>query len=462
MRRSPALLTLAFAAGCSLAPAHTRPELATTPEFPTEYAAGPRSDRRVAAIGWRDFIADPRLVMLLDSALANNRDLAAATARVEEARGLSRIRDADRLPTLGAGGSATRSRGQLEAGRDPTTVDRYAVGVAVPAFELDFWGRVRNLSEAARSRYLATVQARRAFRLSLIRQVAATYLASREGAERVRLAEQTVESRREGLHIARARAEAGITSELDYRQTESLLTQAEVELAALKLQRARAENALAALVGTTVAPLPIARPLTAQVTARALATGLPSELLDARPDIVAAEEELRAARANIGVARAAFFPSIALTGTDGFASNALDGLFGGNGNRWSFGPSLNLPLFDGGRRRGQLAAATARERVAVANYERAVQQAFREVADALAGRRYLAEQVAAQERATESQRQIAGLARARYEEGVARYLEVLDAERNLFAAEQALLQLQRRDAENLVALYVALGGGQLE
>ncbi|HEU4563616.1 MAG TPA: efflux transporter outer membrane subunit [Gemmatimonadaceae bacterium] len=470
MRNAVPVLALALAAGCSLAPKHVRPELASAPVYPAAYAGDSLAGERATAVGWRDFIEDPRLETLIDSALGNNRDLAIALARVEEARGIYRIQGADRLPTVGASAGAARSRtGAASFGvpgaadGEAVEIDRYSVNVGVSAFELDFWGRVRSLTEAARSQFLATVQAQRAFRLSLVRQVAGTYLASREAAERIRLAEATVQSRREGLEIARTRLEAGITSELDYRQAESLLTQAEAELASLRLTRARAENALAVLVGVRVeAPLPEPRPLTAQVSARALEAGLPSELLVARPDIIAAEEQLRAARANIGAARAAFFPSISLTGSLGFASTELSDLLGNDGLAWSFGPSINLPIFDNGRRRGNLTVAKAREDVAVASYERTVQRAFQEVADALAGRRYLAEQVAAQERATEAQRRIAALARTRYEEGVVSYLEVLDAERNLFAAEQALLQVRRAEADNLIALYVSLGGGLLD
>ncbi|HEX5581883.1 MAG TPA: efflux transporter outer membrane subunit [Gemmatimonadaceae bacterium] len=463
---APAVLLVL--AGCSFAPAHTRPELAAAPIYPVAYAGDSLAGAKATAIGWRDFIVDPRLEALVDAALENNRDMAIAVARVEEARGLHRIQDANLLPTVGATGGATRSRAGagslgLPAGGDAITIDRYSVGVGVSSFELDFWGRVRNLSEAARAQYLSTVQGQRAFRLSLVRQVAAVYLASLEAAERVRLAEATVESRREGLRIARVRFESGITSALDYRQAESLLTQAEAQLAALGLARAQAENALAVLVGGPVeGPLPAPRPLTEQMSDLAIEPGLPSELLVARPDIIAAEEQLRAARANIGAARAAFFPSISLTGTLGYASTELDGLFGDDGLTWSFGPSINLPIFDRGRRRANVTVAEAREDLAVANYERTVQGAFQEVADALAGRRYLAEQVSAQERSTEAQRAIAELARTRYDEGVVNYLQVLDAERNLFAAEQALLQLRRAQADNAMALYVALGGGLLD
>ncbi|HYG64211.1 MAG TPA: efflux transporter outer membrane subunit, partial [Thermoanaerobaculia bacterium] len=292
--------------------------------------------------------------------------------------------------------------------------------------------------------------------------VAATYLLSREAAERIELAEATVQSREEGLRIARVRLDAGITSALDFRQAESLLTQAETELAGLRLARARSENTLAVLVGGPLAgPLPEPLPLARQAGSVTLAAGLPSELLLARPDIRAAEERLRASRADIGAARAAFFPSTGLTGNLGFASAELGDLVGSDGLTWSFGPFISLPIFNRGRLRGNLTVAEAREDAAIADYERTIQTAFREVADALAGRRYLAEQVAAQERGTLAQRQIAELARIRYREGAVGYIEVLDAERNLFAAEQALLQLRRAEVDNLVALYIALGGGAL-
>jgi multidrug efflux system outer membrane protein len=307
------------------------------------------------------------------------------------------------------------------------------------------------------------VEAQRAFRLSLIRQVASTYLFSLEASERLRLAEATVASRREGLRIARVRFDAGITSALDFRQAESLLTQAETELAGLRLAKTQSDNALMVLVGGPITTaLPDALPLAQQSSPVTLGAGLPSELLVSRPDILAAEEQLRASRANIGAARAAFFPSISLTGSFGFASSELTNLVGANGRAWSFGPSINLPIFDFGRKRANLSVAETRKNIAVANYERTIQTAFQEVSDALAGRRFLAEQVAAQARGTQAQRQIAELARIRYNEGVVSFIEVLDAERNLFTAEQALLQLRRAEVDNLVALYVVLGGGMVE
>jgi len=357
-----AILALALLGGCQLAPRHVRPELPAPPVYPAEYAGDVSLGVRAVEIGWRDFFEDARLEALVAAALTNNRDLAVAVAQIEEARGFYRIQNADRLPAVGLSGDASRSRvGDADA------VERYSVGVGVSGFELDFWGRVRNLSAAARSEFLATIEAQRAFRLSLIREVAATYLASLETAERIQLAEATVQSRREGLQIAKVRLDSGITSELDFRQAESLLTQAETELAGLRLTKIQRNNLLAVLVGGPIAEaLPDALPLAQQASPMTLAAGLPSELLVARPDIISAEERLRAARANIGAARAAFFPSIALTGNFGYASAELGDLVGSNGRTWSFGPSITLPIFNRGRLRGNLTVAKAREDIAIA------------------------------------------------------------------------------------------------
>jgi multidrug efflux system outer membrane protein len=456
---SLATLALALLAGCSLAPPHVRPALPTAAEYPPEVAADPAAGVPAPQVGWRQLFADPRLEALVEAAFLHNRDLVVAVARIDEARGFHRIADAGRFPSVDLAGGAVRAR-IPESDGGPATVDRFSIGVGVPSFELDFWGRVRNLTEAARAEFLATVEAERAFRLLLLRDVAGAYLAAREAAEQIALAESTVTSRQDALRLAQVRLDAGITSALDFRQAESLLTQAETELAALRLAAAEINHLLGVLVGGPLAaPLPPPLPLAEQLDPVVLAPGLPSDLLAARPDVRAAEERLRAARADVGAARAAFFPTIALTGDLGFASAELDELVGSDGLTWSFGPTITLPLFHRGRLRGNLTVAEAREHIAVASYERTIQAAFRDVADALAGRRWLAEQVAAQERNTLAQRQIAELARTRYREGVVSYLEVLDAERNLFAAEQALLRLRRAEAENLVALYVALGGG---
>ncbi len=473
MRKVIVTALAAIVSGCSLAPAHVRPEPPIAASYPQD-ALGRSSEGAPAhTLGWRDFFADQRLEALIAAALNNNRNLSVAVAQIEEARGAFRIQRAERLPAISANAGRTRTHAGAQSaslggaagqpGLQDMTIDRYSLGVGLASFELDFWGRVRNLSDAARAQFLASIEAARAVRLSLIREVALAYLDALTAQERIQLAEATVQSRRDGLRIAERRLESGVTSRLDYHQAETLLTQAETELAALRLTKAQADNLLATLVGGPISdPLPSGLPLAEQMRLETLAVGLPSELLTTRPDIRAAEERLRASRANIGAARAAFLPSITLTGSYGYASTELDDLVGDDRLTWSFGPSISLPIFDFGRRRGNLTVAQARQNIAIANYERTIQTSFQEVANALAGRRYLAEQAAAQERATLAQRRLAAFAHTRYREGVVSYLEVLDAERNLFAAEQALLQVRRAEVSNLVTLYIALGGGALD
>ncbi len=465
-----AVLTVASAlvAGCTMAPAYKQPPMPTASSYPAEGQPelGPASAK---AIGWRGFFADPRLKRLVEAALSNNRDLRIAVARIEEARGQYRVQRADLLPTVQGQGSAARARSQspvsaASGGPGAQTLTSYQAGLGITSFELDFWGRVRSLSNAGRAAYLATVEAERAFRISLIADVASSYLALREAEERIALAEATVDSRSRGLDIAKLRLDAGVTSALDYRQAETLLTQAQTELANLRRTRAAARNQLEVLVGGPIGePLPEALPLVDQGIGPQLGAGLPSDLLLNRPDILQAEQQLRAANANIGAARAAFFPKITLTGSGGYESVELKNGVSQDGLSWSLGPaSLTLPIFDFGRNQGNLDVAKARQNIAVSTYEKTVQTAFREVADALAARRYLAEQIEAQERALVAQRNSAELAQLRYRNGVANYLEVLDAERNLFDAEQSLVATRRSQLDNLVTLYVALGGGLTE
>ena len=456
------LSALALAGCVNMAPDHERPALATAAAFDPEY----RPDGSVVAstLSYSEWFTDQRLVALIDAAVANNRDLMAATARIEQARAQYRIEDSRRLPTPVANAAAARSRtplGSVQPGTSgAVTSDRFEVGVGVSAFELDFWGRVANLSDSARAQYLAVEANQRAFYLSLIADTASTYFELLETQDQIELAQATVESRQEGLRIARLRLEAGVTSALPFRQAESLLTTAEQQLAAERLVQAQLRNQLAVLVGGTIPQnLPQAFPMEEQDNGMVLDAGTPSDLMLVRPDIVAAEEQLRAARADIGAARAAFFPTISLTGSAGFASSDLGNLFGSDGLSWSFGPSLSLPIFDWGAREANLDLAKAREVEQVALYEKAVQTAFREVSDGLAGRRWLAEQVTAQEQGVAAQQRIARLARLRYQEGVADYLEVLDAERNLFSAQQQLLTTQRAYLQNGTTLFVALGGG---
>jgi multidrug efflux system outer membrane protein len=456
--------------GCQLAPEHQRPMLPTNSQYP---AALQSQQGTVVAreTSWNTFFLDPRLRVLIETALQNNRDMQIAVTRIEEARGQFRVRNADRYPTLALGASAARSRSAIPAGAAGSSgaagglsgagvTERFSVQVGVSSFELDFWGRVRNLTESARAQYLASVEAQEAFRLSLLGDVAATYMSIRSAVQRIQLAESTVENRRDEVRISRVRLDAGIASALEFNQAQSLLLQAQTRLAELRLTLAQQQNYLGLLTGASPAdPLPEPLTLDRQLPDTALAAGLPSELLYSRPDIIAAEERLRSARANIGVARAAFFPSISLTGNAGYASGELSGLISSDNEFWSIGPSITLPLFDFGGREANLTVAEARENIAIAEYERAVQVAFREVADTLAGRRYLAEQLALQKENVVTLGNIAELARDRYDEGVVSFLQVLDAERTLFEAEQGLVQIQRAKMENLVNLYIALGGG---
>ena len=456
--------TLLVTAGCTMEPHYRRP-VAPVPAAWPAVAPVPAGSANAADVGWQSFFSDPRLKQLIALALANNRDLRVSVARIDEARGQHRIQRADLLPNIGASGAATRQKGLNPAGgagggSAPGAIDVYQANVGVSAFELDFWGRVRSLNKAARESYLSTVEAERAFRISLIADVASSYLSLLAADEGITLAENTLKSRREGLQLADLRLKAGVTSALDYRQTETLLTQAETELAALRRQRAQTENALGVLVGGPIpADLPPPIALEKQGLDGRIGAGLPSLLLASRPDVLSAEHSLRAANANIGAARAAFFPTINLTGAFGFASLDLENLFDKGSQAWNYGGTLSLPLFDFGRNKANLDVAKARNNIAVATYEKAIQTAFREVADALAARRFLAEQVAAQTRALATQRDLAELAELRYRNGVANYLEVLDAQRNLFSAEQALVQSRSDQQANLVALYVALGGG---
>lgn len=468
MKRIISLATLgALLAGCTnLAPPAELRDLPIAPAYPDSLQ--PDGGVVASSLTYREWFVDPRLEALIAAALTNNRNLVAATARIAQARARYRIEDSRDLPVVVANGSGIRSRQPLAAapgvvspgGSGAANFNRFDVGVGVSAFELDFWGRLDNLEEAARAEYLATIAAQRTFYLSLIAQTATTYYEIVETQEQIALAEATAESRREGLRIARLRLNAGVTSALPFRQAETLLTQAEQQLAVERLALARLQNDLAVLVGGTIPEgLPPGLTLAGQGNEARLDANMPSKLLLVRPDIIAAEEQLRAARANIGAARAAFFPTISLTGNTGLTSDGLTGLFGTDGLGWSFGPSISLPIFDGGARQGQLALAEAIAVEEVADYDLAIQTAFREVADALAGRRYLAEQIETLEAAIAAQERIARIARLRYREGVADYLEVLDAERNLFAAQQQLLATRSAWLQNRALLFVALGGG---
>lgn len=456
--------------GCNLAPTYQRPVAPVPAMFPADAggtAASPFSaggtPLLASRISWQAYFSDPVLRGLIGSALEHNRDLAAAVYRVEQARAQFRIQRSQRLPGLEAGASGQRLRTPLSAADDAprVTVDSLGLQVGIPSFELDFWGRVANLDESARRQFLATQEARRAAELSLIANVAAAYYAVRASEEGIVLADRSLASRRETLELAQLRMEAGLTSSVDFNQSYALVTQAETQLAQLRRSGGQARELLQFLVGMPLpAELPSGLPLDPQVQLATLDPGLPSGLLESRPDIRLAEHRLLAANANVGAARALYFPIIALTATGGYASGELSGLVSDSNRVWSFGAGAVLPLLDWGARRARVQVAGAERDEREVAYQSAVQNAFREVAGGLLASEQNALQITAQRRAVEVQQALVSTAHDRYDVGLSPYLEVLDAERNHFAAEQALLQVRAAALQDAVNLYAALGGGQ--
>lgn len=459
MRNSLLIATAAATlAGCNLAPAYLAPDLPIAQRFPEAGTA-----LATAPLGWDEYFVDDRLKAYLAAALANNRDLAQAYARIDQARAQYRVQTSQRLPGVDASGSGTRAQQPLSALALPGieggsfTTDQYSVAAAT-SFELDLWGRVRNLSEAQRSTYLASIEGARAFQLSLLSQVAGAYIDIQAGEEQIALAERTLALREEGLVIARRRLDAGVTSSIDYDQSALLVGQARTQLAELHRTTDQARNLMEVLIGgPMVGDLPAASSLE-ESHFNTVQPGLPAEVLLNRPDVLAAELELRAANANIGAARAAFLPTISLTGQFGYAAPALEDLFKSETESWSYGGSVNLPIFDWGRRKGQLDLSRAQAAELTAAYQLTVQKAFQEVADALVARRRYTEQIEALRETVEIQGRLAQTARRRYDAGVSTYLEVLDAERSLFSAQQELIGLRSMNLQNAVSLYIALGG----
>ncbi len=444
-------------AGCmSLAPDHERPPAPVAAVFPDAPAA-PADAARAADIPWQRFIEDARTARLVELALANNRDLRIATLNVERTRAQYRIQQADQWPTLGVNASATRQH----MGAAPLA-SQYFVGLGVSAFELDLFGRVRSLSDAALAQYFATDEGRKAAQIALVGAVARAQLALQADDELIALTEQTLRTRNESQRLTQLRFDNGVVSELDLQQSLSLTSSARATLAALQRQRRLDENALVLLLGQPLpSDLPPAQPLS-QLRFADLPAGLPSELLDRRPDIRQAEQQLRAANANIGAARAAFFPRITLTASVGSASSQLDGLFESGSGAWSFIPQLVLPIFDAGRNQANLEATKASREIAVAQYEKTIQGAFREVADALAGRATLDTQLRELRAQADAESGRLRLSDLRYQNGVASFLDLLDAQRALFAVQQQALQLQLAQLQNQVTLYQVLGGGWQE
>jgi NodT family efflux transporter outer membrane factor (OMF) lipoprotein len=448
---TPLALAMIVSGCMSLAPNYQRPAAPVAASFPE---AGSASNQAAASIAWQSFFADARLKQLIGLALNNNRDLRVAILNIEQARAQYQIRRADILPSVGLGVSGSRSPGPNDG-----ISSVYTAGLAVSSYELDLFGRVRSLSNAALAQYLATEEARKATHISLIASVANAYLATLADEELLALTQKTLEARSESLRLIQLKYDNGVLSKLDLQQGLSLVDSARVTLAQQQRQRAQDLNLLTLLVGQPL-PANLAPGGTLATTALSeLPAGLPSDLLTVRPDIRAAEQQLISANANIGAARAAFFPRISLTGSAGSASNELSGLFKSGSFAWTFAPQMVLPIFDYGRNQANLGSARAGRDIAVAQYERTIQSAFREVSDALAGQNTYGEQLRAQRAVADAEQERFNLSDLRYRSGAASYLDLLDAQRSLFGAQQAAVQANLARLQNQVTLYRVLGGG---
>jgi multidrug efflux system outer membrane protein len=417
------------------------------------------NSQQAARIHWREYFVDPRLHALIAVALENNRDLRIAVAHVQEAKAQYGIAQADFLPSfnLQAGGALAGVPAGLSGTNQSTTTERYDLAVSTISYEVDFWGRIAGLSEAARNSYLASEEAQRAFQISLVADVATTYFTLLQVEELTALANASLQSRITALDLVRKGRDAGGAFDYEVEQALGLRESASSAVDSWEYQRSTVLNRLNYLVGEVGVDLPPALSLESQGFGELLAPGLPSEVLLLRPDVIAAEKRLLAAHANIDAARAAFLPKVLLTSSVGLASQGLSSLF--SGAAWSFQPLVSLPLFDGGRLNAGLELAEARKVIAVAEYEKAIQMAFREVADLLSSRVSLTRQMRSALIAERSQQKLLEIARARHSIGVSSYLEVLDREREWVSSQQVTVQLKRAQLEAASQLYKALGGG---
>jgi multidrug efflux system outer membrane protein len=457
-RRSARIVAgmLAFAllaAGCA-----TPTETSSAVDVPTGWRSEADTTASLGDLPWGELFRTAELETLVREALANNADLRIAAERIEVARAQYGFERAALVPAVAADAAYTRAR-QPALGPSNTIAESSSLGLAVPSWEIDLWGRIRSATESARRQLLAAEETRRALYISLIGQVATGYLALLDLDTQVDVARSTVDARAESLRVVKARFEGGITAASDLRQAESNLAAAEAAVAGLERSRAQAENGLSVLIGRNPGPVvraPRALPL---ATPPRLPAGLPSALLTRRPDVVAAEQQIRAADASVDAARKAYLPTISLTGFLGFASPALKDLFDEGRSAWSVAPAVTLPVFTGGRLQANVEAADAQRRIALEQYRQTVRNAFREVDDTLVAYQRNIEQRAALERVVRANRERARLADLRYRNGVTIYLEVLLAQQQTFESELQLSQANRAVYESVVNLYAALGGG---
>ncbi len=458
MRKS-SVSTLAialFAGACSFKPPLDRLMSPVAAHYPE------KTDGVVPAdIAWQKFFTDPRLKKLVETALANNRDLRIAALNVEQSRAQYGISRSELFPSITGKASSDRQRslGSSSTAVMTTTSNPYALTVGLSSYELDLFGRVRSLNDSALEKYFASDEARVGAQISLVAEVANQYLTERALQQQVALSEQTLDGMNAAYGLMKQRFDAGTVSELDLSSTEVQQQTAKADLAAFRQRIALVNHSLTFLAGGSLpAGLPQGRSLD-QVIVADVKAGVSSDLLRRRPDIREAEHQLRAANANIGAARAAFFPNITLTANTGTASQSFSKLFNNGTGTWLFAPSVNLPIFTGGRNKANLDAAKVGKNIEIARYERAIQTGFREVADGLAARSGLAERISATERLVAAQHKRAELANARYNQGVDSYFEVLTATLDLYSSRQNLIQLRLAQAVNSVSLYKALGGG---
>jgi multidrug efflux system outer membrane protein len=459
-----ALTAALVLAGCSMAPTYERPAAPVPGTFPATPVVdvAPRAEPNgptAVDIAWQDFFTDPRLAGLINTALENNRDLRVAVKNIEVAQAQFRITRSAQLPNLGISAGGQRARPAPIVGG---VYESDYANVGISAWELDFFGRIQSLKDAALAQYLATEEARKTVQTSLIASVANGWLRIIADEEVLDITRQTLATREEGLKLMQMRLDNGVISEIDLRLSESLTESARASFAQAQRLRMQDENALALLLGAPVPESAIkggARGLDATAPMPDVPAGLPSDLLANRPDVRAAEQQLLAANANIGAARANFFPRISLTAYLGTASGELSGLFESGSKAWSFAPSLVMPIFDAGANRARLDTAWANRDIAVAQYEKSVQSAFREVADALAARATLGEQLRALRATANAEQKRFDLSVLRYRNGVENALDLQDAQRSLFTAQLAATQTRLDQLQSQVLLYKALGGG---
>jgi multidrug efflux system outer membrane protein len=450
--------------GCTMAPQYTRPAAPVPAEWPTGPAYNETklavSAEVAAKLAWKEFITDERLQKVIETAMHNNRDLRLAVLNVERARAYYGIQRAELLPTVDAVGSMSKSRvpADLSSSGTMTTYEQYDVNLGISSWEIDFFGRIRSLKDKALEEYLATDQARRNSQIMLISTVAQAYLALAADRDALRLVSSTLESREATYNMIQKRYDVGIASGLDLRRAQSQVDMARGDVARYTLLAAQDENALNLLVGSPVMPTLLPSDLSGFNPPKEITCSLRSELLLERPDVLAAEHRLKAANANIGAARAAFFPRISLTTSFGTASADLSGLFKDGSGTWGFAPQIVMPIFDA-RTWYAYDVTKIEKEISVAEYEKTIQTAFREVADALADKGTINQRVAAQQSMVQALAETYRLSYARYTKGIDDYFSVLDAQRSLYAAQQVLIYLQLSRYTNLVTLYKVLGGG---